>query len=276
MPSGAPPSVDPRPRDRAFVGLDESVTRLGLEGSVLVERRGRHEERTPFGSILRAFVALGQRARALALLGIIEAPAEARVGARRETPSESPSESPSGAPRLASLDAIERYASALDPAVSLPQLERVIARSLTPALTAQDERAADALATLALLEWPSSLDVGALLEPRREAPSALHRVLVRELERDPACYPKELVRLALVTGSRPSASVALAALRRTRSPDAWLDVLIEGEPLFRPTDARALLALSEHAPERDIAKTARDIARDLAPRPRRARRALRR
>jgi hypothetical protein len=60
--------------------------------------------------------------------------------------------------------------------------------------------------------------------------------------------------------------LALEALSRTRDPDAWLDVLIEGDPFFDSTHVQTLEALGERAPTRDVARILREIASELAPR----------
>ncbi len=239
---------------RSFSSPRAPSVRLGLAACALVERGGSRDRRERFETPLRAFVALGNRARALTRRGYAEAPI---VDPALE------------APRLAAFDAIERYASTLDPRRSLPRQELAIARGLERAIRGGDPRPAEALATLALSRWPSACDVEPALAAAPLAPEALHRVLARELARERRGYPRELVRLALALGSRASAPLALAALARTRDPDAWLDVLIEGEALFGPEDAPRLLALAREAPDRDTARMAADIARTLAPRPRR-------
>ncbi|MBX7193284.1 MAG: hypothetical protein K1X94_14615 [Sandaracinaceae bacterium] len=241
---------------RVFTPLRGSSVALALDADRVIERRARGLREARYGDPVRAFVALANRARALHAAGFAE-----------EVP---PAEAP---PRtLAGLDAVIAYAGVIDVTRSLPRQELSLAQALTPAAARQDERMAEALATLALLEWPSTFDVGGAIGAIDDPDEALVRVLARELSRDRASYPKELVRLAVVHGSARSCTLALEALTRTRDPDAWLDVLIEGDPFFDRSHAPRLAELAKKAPNRDAARIAREIAAEhAAPRRRRAR-----
>lgn len=233
---------------RRFEPTDGPPVDLGLSGSTFFERRDRWRP-TTFEHSVRAFVALANRARALALAGYVElAPAHA-----------------SDAPVLVDYDTIAAYAGMVDSTRSLPRQEMVVAMALTAELARRDARVADQLATLTLLRWPVTFDVGALLAELDGPEEALTRVLARELARPKSGYPKELVRQAMIHGSAESCTLALRALSRTKDPDAWFDVLIEGDPFFDRSHVPALTALAAKAPSKDIAKMAREIAKDLAP-----------
>lgn len=250
-----PSSADPQ-AFRAFVPLEGPTVSLGLDAGALIERCDGREVRTEFGGPVRAFVALANRARALWAKGHVEqAPAS---GLADELPA------------LTAWEAIVAYAGCLDGTRSLPRQELALCAALTPALARRDPAAAAALATLVLLEWPTAFDVAASIEALGDAAEpALTAALAAELARTNDGYPKALVRLAMLFGSPESATLALGALSRTRDPDAWFDVLIEGEPHFDASHASVLAALAPQAPDRDVGKMAREIARDLAPAPRR-------
>lgn len=245
-----------RPSDviyRSFLPLRGASIALGLSGSLsgttLLERRGAATPKaSTFETPMRAFVALANRARALQAAGFVEdAP-------RSDVP----------APSLVDHDAIARYAGSVDATRSLPLQEMSIAHALTPHLARREPRVAEMIATLMLLAWPVTFDVGALIAELDGPEVALTGVLDRELTRSKG-YPKELVRQAMIHGSAESCTLALRALTRTKDPDAWFDVLIEGDPFFDRTHVPALTALAPSAPSKDIAKMAREIAKDLAP-----------
>ena len=171
--------------------------------------------------------------------------------------------------RIGSWDELAIYASRLDQTRSLPRQELLIASTITPELTRREPRFGRALATLALLEWPSTFDVGGALATLDEPDLALADVLERELASEPKAYPMELVRLTALHGSARGVGLALAALSRTRDADAWLDVLIEGDPFFDRTHVPALEALGKRPPSRDVARIVREIAAEHAPRAKR-------
>ncbi len=269
----------PRPTEvtfRSFEPLRGASIALGLSsgvsGTSLLERRGSLAPKaTTFETPTRAFVALANRARALLAAGLVE-----------DAPR---SDAPLAALGLEDLgledlgledlgledlgledhDAIARYVGSIDATRSLPLQEMLIAQALTPQLARRDPRVAEMIATLTLLVWPVTFDVGALLAELDGPEDALARVLARELSRSRSGYPKELVRQAMIHGSAESCTLALRALSRTKDPDAWFDVLIEGDPFFDRSHVPALTALASRAPSKDIAKMAREIAKELAP-----------
>ena len=237
---------------RSFEPLRGAPIALGLAGATLLERRGSLAPKVAtFETSMRAFVGLANRARALLASGFVE-----------DAPDNDTSRSTSS---LEDHDAIARYAGSIDVTRSLPLQEMSIAHALSPKLARRDPRVAEMIATLMLLAWPVTFDVGALLAELDGPEEALTKVLARELARSRTVYPKELVRQAMIHGSAESCTLALRALSRTKDPDAWLDVLIEGDPFFERIHVPALTALAPSAPSKDIAKMAREIARDLAP-----------
>ena len=238
---------------RSFEPLRGASVALGLARATLLERRGAAAPKsTTFETPMRAFVALANRARALLASGFVEdAP---RTDARLDAPS------------LEDHDAIARHAGSVDATRSLPLQEMSIAHALTPELARRDPRVVEMIATLTLLAWPVTFDVGALLAELDGPEVALWQVLDRELSRPRSGYPKELVRQAMIHGSAQSCTLALRALSRTKDPDAWFDVLIEGDPFFDRSHVPALTALAPKAPSKDIAKMAREIANELTPR----------
>jgi hypothetical protein len=238
---------------RELVGLGGDRVALALEGACTFERRGRAITARAFADPVRAFVAVGNRARRLVREGYVEA--------LPRTVPEAPE-----APALATWDALVAYASRLDESRSLPRQELVLSASITPALVRRDARCAVALATLTLLEWPSAFDVAASLAQLEEPEAALAEVLDRELASDPKIYPTELVRLTALHGSPRGMGLVLDALSRTRDPDAWLDVLLEGDPFFERTHVSRLEALGRRAPSRDVAQIVREIVAEHAPR----------
>lgn len=238
---------------RSFEPLRGAPIALGLAGATLLERRGAAAPKaSTYETPMRAFVALANRARALSLSGLVE-----------DAPRTDPS-SPA-APSLEDHDAIARYAGSIDAMRSLPSQEMTIAQALLAQRARRDRRIAEMIATLTLLAWPVAFDVGALIAELDDPAEALGSVLERELARGKSGYPKELVRHAMIHGSADSCTLALRALSRTKDPDAWFDVLIEGDPFFDRTHVPALSALVSKAPSKDIAKMAREIAKDLAP-----------
>ncbi|GAB4215507.1 MAG: hypothetical protein OHK0013_41180 [Sandaracinaceae bacterium] len=247
------PSVLPEPV-RAFASPDGVVVELAQEGVRVVERRGALGREHVLDGPLRAFVFLANRGRALTVEGFVEVVPEG----------------PPTPVSIASWAELESYASRLDATRSLPRQEHMIASSITPALARTDSRFAEALATLLLLDWPSTLDVAATIDALDDPEPALFAVLARELSAS-RHYPKELVRVATSYASPRVADLALGALSRTTDPDAWMDVLIEGEPALRARDAPRLAVLAKKAPSREVATMCRDIARDLGgtPKPRR-------
>lgn len=235
---------------RELVDLGGKRVALALEGARSIERRGRAITARTFADPVRAFVAVANRARRLVRDGYAEL-------------------TPTGVAEplaLASWDALVAYASRLDEGRSLPQQELLLACAVTPDLDRRDPRFGRALATLALLEWPSTFDVGGALATLDEPDLALADVLERELAAEPRAYPMELVRLTALHGSARGVGLALAALSRTRDADAWLDVLIEGDPFFDSTHVPALEALGKRAPSRDVARILGEIAAEHAPR----------
>jgi len=145
-----------------------------------------------------------------------------------------------------------------------------LAGGITPARARRDPRFALAAASLVLVGWPASFDASSLIDALDEPGEALREVLARSLSGSRR-YPKELVRLACRHGSADTLKLALRALERSRDPDAWLDVLIEGEPFLERSHVAALEVLAKAAPSRDVAKMAREIVRDLRAPPRRRR-----
>ncbi len=228
---------------------------VGNAGATLLERGPHglvvHEHPDALG----AFVGLARRARALFEQGFEElAPAQ-----------------PPAPVVLDRFEAFEAYASAVDVGRSLPRQEHELAVAITPPRARRDPRFALAAASLVLLGWPASFDASSLIDALDDPGEALREVLSRELAASRR-YPKELVRLACRHGSPETLTLALRALGRTRDPDAWLDVLIEGEPFLERPHVPALDALAKRAPSRDVARMAREIARDLKAPPRRGRR----
>jgi hypothetical protein len=236
---------------RELVDLGGKRVGLALEGARSIERRGRAITARTFADPVRAFVAVANRARRLVRDGFAEL-----------TPTTAVAEPLV----LASWDALVAYASRLDERRSLPQQELLLACAITPDLDRRDPRFGRALATLALLEWPSTFDVGGALATLDEPDLALADVLERELASEPKAYPMELVRLTALHGSARGVGLALSALSRTRDADAWLDVLIEGDPFFDSTHVPALEALGKRAPSRDVARILREIAAEHTPR----------
>jgi hypothetical protein len=235
---------------RELVDLAGKRVVLALDGTRSLERRGRAITAHTYADPVRAFVAVANRSRQLVREGYAEL-----APARTPEPL-----------TLGSWEAFEAYASRLDETRSLPQQELLLASAITPALDRRDARFGRALATLTLLEWPSTLDVGGALAQLDEPDLALADVLERELACEPKSYPMELVRLTVLHGSERGVRLALEGLSRTRDPDAWLDVLIEGDPFFDPTHVPALEALDKRAPNRDVARILREIAAEHAPR----------
>lgn len=235
---------------RVFASPDGVVVELAQEGPRVVERHGERGREHLLDGPLRAFVFLANRGRELTMEGFAEVVPEG----------------PPGAVTLTSWAELEAYASRLDATRSLPRQELLLASSITPALARSDSRFAEALATLLLLDWPSTLDVAATIEALEDPEPALFAVLVRELAASRR-YPKELVRVATLHASPRIVDLALGALARTSDEDAWMDVLIEGEPALRANDAPRLAALAKEAPSREVATMCRDIARDLRPAP---------
>jgi len=244
----------PSPSLRTFARGTER-RQVGNAGARLFERGPRGLVAREHHDALGAFVGLARRARALFDQGFEElAPAH-----------------PAAPVILDRFEAFEAYASAVDVGRSLPRQEHELAMAITPARARRDPRFALAAASLVLVGWPASFDASTLIDALDEPGEALREVLARELSASRR-YPKELVRLACHHGSGDTLTLALRALARTRDPDAWLDVLIEGEPFLERVHVAALETLAKRAPSRDVAKMAREIARDLKAPPRRGRR----
>lgn len=219
---------------------------LVLDGARVIEEHGGKRREHDLGGPLRAFVFVANRGRALTVEGFAE-------------------HVPEGPPCALSLEpweALVAYASRLDETRSLPRQELAILSSLTAARARKDLRAAEALALFLTLDWPSTFDVAGVLEELADPEPALFAVLERELAAARR-YPKELVRVATLHASPRIVALALDALDRTPDPDAWMDVLIEGEPALAPANLQELRALAKKAPSRDVAKMLGDIARDL-------------
>lgn len=235
---------------RELVDLAGKRVVLALDGARSLERRGRAITAHTFADPVRAFVAVANRARHLVREGYAEIPPS-----REAEPA-----------TLVSWETLATYASRLDASRSLPQQELAIAVAITPELARREPRCAAALATLTLLEWPSTFDVAGALRELDEPDLVLADVLERELAREAKAYPMELVRLTALHGSSRGCALALEALSRTRDPDAWLDVLIEGDPFFDSTHVPTLEALAKRAPSRDVARILGEIAAEHAPR----------
>jgi hypothetical protein len=219
---------------------------LVLDGGRVVELHDGKRREHDLGEPLRAFVFVANRGRALTVEGFAEV-------------------APPGPPRevtLASWEALEGYASRLDETRSLPRQELALVSSITPALARKDARLAEALALFLTLDWPSTFDVAGVIEALDDPEPALHAALARELTASRR-YPKELARVATQHASPRIVALALDALERTPDPDAWMDVLIEGEPALAAGNLPALRSLAKRAPSRDVAKMIADIARDL-------------
>lgn len=234
-----------------------TIVWLGNVGARFIERRGASERAVEYDDPMRAFVAVCLRARALLAQGFEEASDLAGGSA-----------SPVAPPRTYA--DLERYVSSVDGSRSLVGQETVVAGALAHLVPRGDPRAARAAAVLSLVAWPTVADVASILARAPEPEPALFAVLERELFHSRE-YPKELVRIACAHGSARTVGLALRALARTRDPDAWLDVLIEGEPWLNDSHLPALAMLIRRAPSREVAKVAREVVRDLeAARPRRA------
>ncbi len=237
----------PTPPARVFETSAGTRVSLAQEGQLLVELRGRGRKERDLGEPMRAFVGLANRARELTTQGYTEV-----VATRAPL-----------AVDLGGWDAFAAYVSVVDPSRSLPQQELLVASSITAAMARREPRFGEALATLTILEWPSAFDVASTLEALDDAEAPLFEVLRRELAREKKRYPKELLRLAATHASPRVMSLALSAITRTRDPDAWMDVLIEGEHGLDATHLPAIRALVKKAPSRDVGRMIGDIAKDL-------------
>lgn len=224
---------------------------LALEGPRVHEHRGEATTTTVHRSVVRAFVALSNRARALEARGFACVP-RPRIDAVDEEPSV-----------VGSWADFEAYVGRVDLRRSLPAQELRVASALTRSVVRGEPRFGDALAIFTLLEWPHAFDVEPEIEKLREPEVFLFATLEAELAADPSAYPKELVRIASHHASPRVIDLALHALQRTRDEDAWMDVLIEGEDAMEARHASVLGRLAASAPSPAVKKLLADIAKDL-------------
>ena len=142
-------------------------------------------------------------------------------------------------------------------AVLLPLLPR-----FAPALNI-----AFSAATLAAIAWLATQPLPAegwlRLDPLNLPLVLAAAVVGLALVQEPARYPKELIRLASALGNAKVVRACLGALTQVDDEDAWMDILIEGEPAMERTDVKLLRDLAEKAPSKQVAKLARQIAADL-------------
>lgn len=233
---------------RTFLPLEGERVQLTLVDGEVIEVRGDVAvSQTVFASRPFAFVGYANRVRRLLAEGFAE---EVFMPSATQ-------------PTLGDVAAILVYASTCDLTRSQVQQEAAIGLALgRPGI----ERSAlwkELAATFACIDWPQVFCVEPLLRNGRRTEAPWLAVVGLALVQEPARYPKELIRLASALGNAKVVRACLGALTQVDDEDAWMDILIEGEPAMERTDVKLLRDLAEKAPSKQVAKLARQIAADL-------------
>ena len=235
------------PASRTFLPVEGERILLSLvEGSV-IERRGAEATETRFPSLPFAFVGYANRVRRLLAEGFIE---------QELVPTAT-------LPTLSDASEILAYASRCDLTRSQVQQEAAIGFALARPRIERNALWKELVATFTCIDWPHVFDVEPLLHGARRTEAPWLAVVTLALSQEPTRYPKELIRLASTLGNAKVVRLCLQALLRVQDEDAWMDVLIEGEPAMERADVKQLRALAEAAPSTQVAKLAKQIAADL-------------
>lgn len=233
---------------RTFLSLEGERLRLTLfEGAVIEARGDGPPSQTTFPSRPFAFVGFANRVRRLLAEGFIE---------QELVPTAT-------LPTLADASAILAYASTCDLTRSQVQQEAAIGFALARPRIERGALWKELVATFSCIDWPQVFCVEPLLKSGRRTEAPWLAVVTLALQLEPASYPKELVRLASAMGNAKVIRVCLNALPKVDDEDAWMDVLIEGEPAMEEVDAKLLRELAGNAPSKQVAKLAKQIAADL-------------
>lgn len=233
---------------RTFLPLEGEPIQLTLVDGEVVETRGNVlVSQTAFPSRPFAFVGYANRVRGLLAEGFAE---EVVV--------------PSATlPTLSDAAAILTYASTCDVTRSQVQQEAAIGFALARPRIERSALWKELVATFACIDWPQVFCVEPLLQNGRRTESPWLAVVTLALAQEPSRYPKELIRLASTLGNAKVVRACLGALTKVADEDAWMDILIEGEPAMERADVKLLRDLAEKAPSKQVAKLARQIAADL-------------
>jgi len=233
---------------RTFLPLEGEPIELALLDGEVIEMRGDSVlSQTAFPSHPFAFVGYANRVRRLLEEGFIE---EVLLPT-------------STLPTLGDAAAILLYASTCDLTRSQVQQEVAIGFALARPRIEQSALWKELVATFACIVWPQVFCIEPLLWGARRTEAPWLAVVTLALAQEPPRYPKELIRLASTLGNAKVVRVCLNALPKVEDEDAWMDVLIEGEPAMERVDVKLLRELAVKAPSREVAKLARQIATDL-------------
>ena len=233
---------------RTFLPLEGEPIQLALLEGEVVETRGTELlAQTAFPSRPFAFVGYANRVRRLLEEGFVE---------KELVPSAT-------LPTLADAAEILTYASSCDVTRSQVQQEAAIGFALARPRIERSALWKELAATFLCIDWPHVFDIEPLIHAGRRTEAPWLAVVTLALAQEPRRYPKELIRLASTLGNAKVVRACLAALHHVEDEDAWMDVLIEGEPVMERVDVKLLRDLSEKAPSKQVAKLARQIAADL-------------
>lgn len=236
------------PPARIFLPVEGERIRLSLfEGSVIEQRGEEAPVETRFPSLPFAFVGYANRVRRLLAEGFME---------QELVPTAT-------LPTLSDASEILAYAAKCDLTRSQVQQEAAIGFALGRPRVERSALWKELVATFACIDWPHVFDVEPLLHGARRTEAPWLAVVTLALAHDPAAYPKELIRMASTFGNAKVVRLCVQALLRVQDEDAWMDVLIEGEPAMERADVKPLRALVEAAPSKQVAKLVKQIVADL-------------
>ena len=231
---------------RVLVPMEGPPIHLSLGEAKLVEQReGAAPVETLFASRPFAFVGFANRARQLLAEGFIEHEVVAQATL----------------PTLSDSSEVLAYMSCCD--VTRSQVQQEAAVGVALARVPRDALWKELVATLSCVEWPHVFDVEPLLRGARRTEAPWLAVVALALEQEPTRYPRELIRIASTLGSAKVVRLCMQALSRVQDEDAWMDVLIEGEPVMERSDSAQLRVLAKEAPSKQVAKLVRQIVADL-------------
>ena len=214
----------------------------------MIEWRGNVSvSQTAFPSRPFAFVGYANRVRRLLAEGFIE---------KEQVPTAT-------LPTLSDASEILAYASTCDLTRSQVQQEAAIGFALARPRIERSALWKELVATFVCIDWPHVFGIEPLVRGGRRTEAPWLAVVTLALELDRTRHPKELVRVASTFGSAKVVRACLNALSTVDDEDAWMDVLIEGEPAMERADVKLLRELAEKALLKQVAKLVRQIASDL-------------